>query len=230
MTTAVLFHGGCHGAWCYEALIPALNDAGCAAVAFDLPYADTTRSLAEIGREAAAAVASVPGEVAVVGHSMGGLIAPLAAAEPSVRLLVELCAVLPEPGRSMVEQKDSPGGAPTTLPASIMRLADDGSLTIGPYEDVVEYFYHDCPEEVAAAAWERLSPMSSRMQIEPSPLTAWPDVRTVSIIGTSDRVVSPAWSHTAAARVGAEVHEIDSGHSPFYSRPRELAELLARLL
>jgi hypothetical protein len=44
-----------------------------------------------------------------------------------------------------------------------------------------------------------------------------------------DRCVDPNWSRRVAARLGADVIELEGGHSPFLSRPAQLAEVLSRL-
>jgi len=62
---------------------------------------------------------------------------------------------------------------------------------------------------------------------EPYPLERWPDVELVTILCEDDRAISPAWARWVAAhrlRTGAVV--LPGGHSPFLSRPRELAASL----
>ena len=52
-----------------------------------------------------------------------------------------------------------------------------------------------------------------------------------SIVCRGDRSVNPAWVRTAARdRLGTEAVEIEGGHSPFLSRPAELAALIDSLL
>ena len=47
---------------------------------------------------------------------------------------------------------------------------------------------------------------------------------------TDDRAVGPQWSRRVAKdRLGADLIELAGSHSPFYSRPVELAEVLAAL-
>jgi pimeloyl-ACP methyl ester carboxylesterase len=55
-------------------------------------------------------------------------------------------------------------------------------------------------------------------------------LRTESIIGASDRIVSPDWSRRAARnRLGVEPVELPTGHFPMITHPELLAESLARL-
>ena len=51
-----------------------------------------------------------------------------------------------------------------------------------------------------------------------------------SIIGASDRVVSPSWSRRVAReRLGVEPIELPSGHFPMITHPEPLADALAQL-
>ena len=62
---------------------------------------------------------------------------------------------------------------------------------------------------------------------EPSPLEAWPAVDRTYVVCRDDRAVNPAWGRAAARdRLGVEAVEIDGAHSPFLTRPAELALLL----
>lgn len=64
---------------------------------------------------------------------------------------------------------------------------------------------------------------------ERCPLDSWPDVPSVYIVMAEDRAVNPEWSRRAARRIGAELIELPGSHSPFYSRPAELAGVLSRI-
>jgi pimeloyl-ACP methyl ester carboxylesterase len=84
------------------------------------------------------------------------------------------------------------------------------------------------PEDARWAA-ERLRPQAQKSQTEPS-LTPPPGLRVESIIGASDRVVSPAWSRRVAReRLGVEPIELPSGHFPMITHPEPLADALAQL-
>lgn len=62
---------------------------------------------------------------------------------------------------------------------------------------------------------------------ETTPLEHWPSVPAIYVLTTEDRVVNPAWSRRAAReRLGVDPVELPGGHSPFVSRPGELAAVL----
>jgi pimeloyl-ACP methyl ester carboxylesterase len=62
---------------------------------------------------------------------------------------------------------------------------------------------------------------------EPSPLAAWPDVPTWVLLCRDDRLFPAAFvRRVARERLGITPDEIDGGHTPALSRPKELAERL----
>jgi pimeloyl-ACP methyl ester carboxylesterase len=88
----------------------------------------------------------------------------------------------------------------------------------------------DCTEDDARQAVARLRPQSSAPRGEPWPEDGIPDVERTSIVCRDERCIRPEWSRAVArAQLGVEPVELDGGHSPFLSRPRELAAALARV-
>lgn len=100
---------------------------------------------------------------------------------------------------------------------------------VGP-NTATELFFHDAPAAVARWATERLRAQSYRVMNEITPLAAWPEVESRSIVCRDDRAVNPEWVRAASReRLGVEAIEMDGGHSPFLARPAELARVLDSL-
>ena len=76
MTTIVLVHGAFHGGWCWEPLLPELAARRVDAVTVDLPLT----SLDEDAAAVTAVLDAVDGPVTLLGHSYGG--APITVAGP----------------------------------------------------------------------------------------------------------------------------------------------------
>jgi hypothetical protein len=224
----VLVHGAYHGVWCWDRLRPELEARGHAVIAVDLPISTPGLGAADYAGVVAASMADLADPV-LVGHSMAGLVIPLVPPMRRVRRLVFLAGFLPQPGVSSADQRATepidPPIAPTT--AQWTDLGDDVWM-VGP-DTATEIFYHDASPELARWATARLRPQCYRVIGEPSPLAAWPSVESRYIVSRDDHAINPDWGRMAARdRLGVDALELDGGHSPFLTRPAELADVLER--
>jgi pimeloyl-ACP methyl ester carboxylesterase len=229
MTTFALMHGGQHGGWCWDLLVPELEARGHRAVAPDMPIEDEAAG----AREWAQAVVDGLGDaddVVAVAHSMGGMALPVLADLRPVRSLVFLGAVVPTPGMSFLDYLATPEGSQAvTMPMGPDQEPDELDRGACSYATARQYYYPDVSEDLARWAWERLRSNALTVFVEPCPLESWPDVPTTSLVLTGDAAVSPDWQRLVARRRGFDVVELPGGHSPFLSRPTELAEALVRI-
>jgi pimeloyl-ACP methyl ester carboxylesterase len=222
-----LVHGAWHGAWCWDRLTGPLREHGHEVVVPDLPSEDT-----EIGLDGyAQAIDRELGDaesVFLVPHSLGGLVGPVVAGRRPLTALVYLNALVPEPGLSFGEQLGAADERVLLFEGG--REVDDLGRSHWPDpEATARIMYPDLSDEDARWAAERLRPQAQRSQTEPSPAPP-AGLRVESIIGTSDRVVSPSWSRRVAReRLGVEPIELPTGHFPMITHPRQLADELARL-
>ncbi len=239
----VLIHGGFHGAWCWERLIPELNKLGHEAIAIDLPGHGERRDERSTLADRRAAILEVlePGDV-LVGHSGGGYDITIAAdaATDKVGHLVYLAAGLPLEGRSVLEAtggaQEEDEGAVTQLMSDetgmleFLRPLPDGRLAVTDQQGAWDFFYHDCDEATARAAFERLSPAPHDFNTEPVHVpNFWAaDLPRSFILCLQDRAMPAGMSDLVIERLGVEPLAIDASHSPFYSKPAELAALLER--
>lgn len=239
MTFFALVHGGAHGGWCWEEVVPRLEALGHQCSAPDLPFGEADG----VSEWADEVIASIPPatnqDVVVVGHSLGGIALPVVAARRSVKRLVFLAAMVPIPGKSLMDVYAAEPDAVTVSgvkealhgePAPELVDPDDADAdadAVMPWARARESFYLDLPEEVARRAWRRLRPQGMLPFTEPCPLDAWPDVPSTYIVMTDDRAVNPQWSRrVATGRLGADLIELPGSHSPFYANPEELVRVL----
>ncbi|BBX15638.1 esterase [Mycolicibacterium duvalii] len=248
----VFVHGGFHAAWCWERTINQLAALGHDAVAVDLPghgaRLDEESTLAN-RREAIveALAAAAPERSVLVGHSGGGFDATLAAdARPDlVRHIVYLAAALPREGRTYPEamaMRDSESG-PVELGGDFdgdvgemlgyLHFDEDGAMRFADFDGAWKYFYHDCDEATARWAFDRLGPerFGDTTVTPVSVPRFWDaDLPRSFIVCEQDRSM-PRWlADTVTRRLGVEQLSIDASHSPFLSRPHELAELLVHAI
>jgi pimeloyl-ACP methyl ester carboxylesterase len=226
----VLVHGAWHDARAWDQLREVLDGRGCRSIAVDLPIEDVAIDASGYARVIATAAGTLdvgPEAPVVVGHSMAGIALPLVPALASVRHLVFLAALIPEPGRSM-----------GSVQVSEHVLGDNGALTRDPQgrsywtsaPDAIEILYHDCSPALAVVAAARLRRQARTPHDEPCGLSRFPDVPASYIVMRDDRMIRPEWSRTAArVRLGVEPLELPGGHSPMLADPEQLADALIGL-
>lgn len=230
MTTFALLHGGSHGGWCWERVTPMLQERGHGVVTPDLPMADPAAGVADWAEVVVSALAGVQDEVVVVGHSMGGLAVPVVASLRPVTRMVFLAAMVPMPGMSYAEYLGTAEGAGAITMPLDRTARDEQGRTIVPPAVATEVFFPDCSVEDSERAVARLTPNAATAFVEPCPIDAWPDVPSTYILMTSDLAVSNDWSRRVARdRLGVTPIELPGSHSPFYSRPAELVDVLVSL-
>ena len=83
------------------------------------------------------------------------------------------------------------------------------------------------PPALAAEALARGRRQAEALGRQPWPLDSWPDVPTRYLLCREDRMFPASWMRgVVRERLGIVPDEIDGGHCPALSRPRELAERL----
>lgn len=229
MSTFVLLHGAYHGGWCWDRLIPELSKRGHDAIAMDLPSEDPGAGAREYATVALRAAADRD-DVVVVGHSLGGLVAPVVAASREVARLVLVCPLIPVPGRSFDDTAElEPELFGTHIAHGEKVTGSDGVTRWEEPEDAIAVYYQDCAPSDALWAASKLRGQTWRVSQEITPLDAWPSVETHVVVATEDRAVNPSWiARTARERCGAQVIEISGGHSPMIAQPALLADILTR--
>lgn len=221
MRTVVLVHGAWHGAWCWAPVLAGLDERGIPAVAVDLPGPDLYGDADHVS----AVLDGVDGTALLVGHSYGGAVITHAGTHPAVERLVYVAAFAPDDDEPLTEI-DLPGGEASEALAAI-RLLDDGTSVLDPTL-VGPVFYGDCArvDVDRAVSLVRPHPMATFQQ---APRTvAWKAKPTIYAVCGADRVVPPGLQRSMAARIpGAAIVEWpDSSHSPFFSRPGDVVDLL----
>ena len=221
-TTFGLIHGAHHGAWQWDLLVPELHSRGHDAIAVDLPIDDPGAGIEEYAHAVRGALAGANGDVTLVAHSLGGIVAPVVAAHRPVGRIVFLAAVIPQPGRTLAEQL---AADPLSRPG--VRIDSGDGTEVRPADEAIERYYHDVPPDLQRWAAARLRPQATRPRLEPCPLERWPAVPCTYVVCVDDRAMDPARSRRAARDLlGLEAVEIPGSHSPFLARPAQLADIL----
>jgi pimeloyl-ACP methyl ester carboxylesterase len=228
MSTFALVHGAWLGAWCWERLTPELESLGHRVITMDLPCDDGSATFDDYADVVCEALDDIPGtDLIVVGHSLGGLTIARVAARRPVRHLVYLCAIPPLPGHSLTEQiaDDKEMLNPDYL-KGIGDMDPDGRRPWIDRDLAIRILFGDCDDASATWAFARFRPQGTYGYGLPFS-SALPSVDSTYVLCADDCMVNPSWSRKIAPeRLQADVVELPGSHSPFLSRPRELAELL----
>lgn len=232
MATFALVHGAWHGAWCWERLVPELESRGHRTVAMDLPSDDpeaTFETYADVIAESLDE-ADAGHDTILVGHSMAGPTIPLVPERHTVRRLVYLCAVVPNPGVSVAQQLAEEDILDHAYMEIRGELVSNGFTRWADAAKARQFMYADCDAPDVEAAIQRLRPQAQSPYTVPCPLTEFPGVPATYIACRDDRLVRSEWSkRVVEKRLDAEFIELPGGHSPFLSRPGDVAAVLEDL-
>jgi pimeloyl-ACP methyl ester carboxylesterase len=236
MSTFLLVHGAWHGAWCWYKLMPRLEKMGHTVLVPDLPSLGCDRT--PVNRVSLAAwrdfvcdiVDRASEPVILVGHSRGGIVlSEVAEHRPErIRTLVYLTAFLLRDGECLFDLAADPA---SLVPPNMVMSDDKTSSTIRD-EALRETFYGECSDDDIALARLCLQP-------EPTVPLATPVRVTGGKFGKVPRVYVECLRDKAmpvslqrkmhGATPCRQVLSLDTDHSPFFSRPDELARLLSNL-
>ncbi|WP_330327660.1 alpha/beta fold hydrolase [Streptomyces pseudovenezuelae] len=214
MAKVVLIHGAWHGAWCWDAVVAELRQRGVEATAVELPLTGFAADLAA----ARAAIQAAGSDAIVVGHSYGGRVITQAAIGLPVARLVYVAAYLDDPREADV---------PTTSSLLAASLLFDGlGMRVDP-QAAAAVFYGDTDAQTATAWVARLRPMPLEHPGVSDAEAAWRSIPSTYLVCTNDQALPPVSQREMAAHA-SEVVEWPTDHSPFLTRPAELAELIVR--
>jgi pimeloyl-ACP methyl ester carboxylesterase len=168
-------------------------------------------------------LAAGPGSV-VVGHSYGGFVISEAAVDaPGVVGLVYLAAFMTDVGddpMAMMASMNSP-----LLEA--VQLTDDG-VVVDPGK-AGQLFYGDSDDATVAAAIARLRPLRFDVDTHVAGEPAWKSIPSTYVVCTNDRALPPELQRAMAANADTVV-EWPTDHSPFLTRPAEVAQIACSTL
>jgi pimeloyl-ACP methyl ester carboxylesterase len=219
----VLVPGAWHTPEHYEAFVRSIPDIDVHSVRLGSSGLDTT-ALGDMYGDAAEvrkAVSSVDGPVLVLAHSYGGVpvTEALDTATENVQRIVYLVSFPLGLGESMAATATQGGNLP--LPPNWGVHEDEGYVTM----DDPESLFYDAEPALARAAIDGLTYQSWSSLIQPVTNAAWQVIPSTYIIADKDRML-PVSAQELFAKRATETRHIGSSHSPFLSRPAELAALL----
>ena len=234
MSKFLLVHGASHGAWCFEKLIKELQNKGHVAEAIDLPgHGNNKIPLEDVTLEkySSEILTSLDSPTIVLGHSMGGYPVSLAAqTDPTyIKHLIYLTAFVPEDGKTLAELRKKVDRYPLT---SVIRKTEDGLGFYIPKKYQKDIFYNDCSKQDIKLASEKLCIQAIKPQNTPIKLGEnFKKVSKSYISCLDDQTIPIELQKKLSESIPEEnKYEIKSGHSPFFSRSADLANILEKIV
>lgn len=226
----LLIHGGMHGSWCWEPLIPLLE---LDSVAIDMPGRSGVGCADRLALSdysaAIVAGADVAGfdEVVLVGHSLAGLSMPLAAAALGRRAVhvVFLSALVAGQVKFMTQLLPPPLRQYISWHLRRLDRRDEGSLRL-PRAVAQWYFCHDMTSSQTRCVLDNLCAEPVGPMIGPIPPIQLPSIPRTYIGFHGDRVLPGFLQRRLAAKVGAAYMNAPGGHDGLFNHPAPLAALL----
>ncbi len=229
MATFVLVHGAWHGAWCWREVVMRLEAHGHQVHALDLPGhgADPTPlsaiSLASYTGCIAEVLEKLEEPAVLAGHSLGGLSITdvVGQCAEQIHRLVYLAAFVPQPSFDLFEA--IVGGE---LIEATELDAEAGRVRLRPRASEAA-FYANCSESDILYARQRLcdeavAPMLGEVKVAP----AWNALVRHYIECTEDQAIPIRSQRQMHEPFDFNVHTLATDHSPFFSAPDLLVEIL----
>lgn len=214
-------------------MLPLLNANGHSALAIDLPAhgADTTPvGDCTLDTYVEKVLGAIKGPVILVGHSLAGMTISQAAedAPEKIARLVYLCAWLPTDGKSARDMREL---APRQPLLEAVEWSEDRKSTYFNPTMVETKFYHDCPPGTLEYAQANLCVEPSLPSATPVSLgKRYQSVPRSYIRCANDQAIPPEYQATMALGCAPQdVFEMTCAHSPFFTQPDILAEILFKI-
>jgi len=203
-----------HGAWAdgssWKEVILPLSKKGLQVVAAPLALTSLSDDIAALNRT----IARTRGPVIVAGHAYAGAVIAGANGE-RVKALVYVAALAPDEGETVAEvfyRDELHPQAPKLAPDK------DGWIWM-PEEGFADAFAHHATADQIAICKAVQRPIALKCIQEAAPKPAWRSKPSWFLIAEEDRMINPKTQHFMANRMGAKVRSSRVDHSPMYTAP-----------
>lgn len=235
--TFILVHGSWHGAWNWHRVKPLLESKGHRVYAIDLPGMGRDKTSVETVtldlsvKSVCQLIDQAETPVILVGHSKNGIVISQAAEyrPEKIEKLIYLAAYLIPNEKTQREYSVQDVNGVLRPFVDIHEQSQSSTLRAEIYR---EGLYHDCDDYITELAKVLLSHEPIRTGITPLQLTEknFGRIPRFYIECTEDRAVTPfiqkkMYEETPCKRV----YQMDSSHSPFFSRPHELVDIFLEI-
>jgi pimeloyl-ACP methyl ester carboxylesterase len=212
-----------HGAWadgsCWRNVILPLERHGLHVICAPIPLTSLTNDAAFLSQT----LERTTGPVVLVGHAYSGAVIA-AVREDRVKSLVYIAALAPDEGETVAKvfyRDPKPPESPKLAPDS------HGFIWIpdGGFRQAVA---HKASAEQTRIATAVQRPIAVQCIQEPAPAPSWKTKPSWFLIAEEDRMINPKTQHFMADRMRAKVHSHHVDHSPMYSEPNLVINIILK--
>jgi pimeloyl-ACP methyl ester carboxylesterase len=210
-----------HAAWadgyCWSNIILPLERRGLKVICAPIPLTSLSNDACALSW----ALERTSGPVVLVGHAYSGAVIAAVRAD-RVKSLVYIAALAPDEGETVAKvfYRDAPHPeAPKLAPDS------HGSIWM-PEDRFQRAVAHKASAEQTKIAAAVQRPIALQCIQEPAPAPLWKSKPSWFLIAEDDRMINPKTQHFMADRMGATVRSHPLDHTPMYSEPAVVVEII----
>src|ERR1700678_304123 len=216
-STVVLVHAAWADGYCWSNIILPLERHGLKVICAPIPLTSLTNDATALSW----ALERTTGPVILVGHAYSGAVIAAVGGD-RVKSLVYIAALAPDEGETVAKVfylNPSNPEAPKMAPDShgLIWMPEDG------FRRAVAHKASPDQTSIAAAVQR---PLSIQCIQESAPVPLWKSKPSWFLIAEEDRMINPKTQHFMADRMGATVRSHPVDHTPMYSEPQVVVEII----
>ncbi len=227
--TIVLVHGAWADSGSWDAVVQRLQHDGYTVFVPPNPLLGLTIDDATIS----SFLQTISGPVVLVGHSYGGaVITNAAVGDTQVKALVYVDAFIPDQGQTIGTLTGAGSCFAVADPTTVFNFAPIPGAAAGVVDAYVKQavfpgcFANGLPATEGAALAATQRPLSTQALTDVSGVPAWKTIPSWAVIGTNDRVITPASQLAMAQHAGAHITEIRAPHLAMIARPADVTRVI----
>jgi len=210
-----------HAAWadgsCWSNVILPLQQRGLRVICAPIPMTTLSDDAVALSR----VLEQTSGPIVLVGHAYSGAVIAAVRAE-RVKSLVYVAGLAPDEGEPVgkVFYRDEPH------PDQPKMVPDAHNLVWMPEDAFGRALAHKASADQASIAAALQRPIALPCVQEPAPKPLWKSKRAWYLVAEEDRMINPKTQHFMAERMGAKIHARPVDHTPMYSEPDVVVDVI----
>jgi len=216
-STIVLVHAAWADGTCWSNIVLPLERRGLKVVCAPIPLTSLTNDATALNWT----LERTSGPVVLVGHAYSGAVIA-AVKEERVKSLVYVAALAPDEGETVAKvfYRDTPS------PEAPKMVPDSHGLVWMPENAFRRALAQKASPDQARIAASVQRPISVQCIQEPAPTPLWKSKPSWYLVAKEDRMINPKTQHFMADRMRAKVHSHQVDHSPMYTEPNLVINII----